>query len=53
MGCEEVCPIVEAKRTLNWNLEDPEGKTISTVREIRDKIEEEVKKIIMEVRNGP
>ena len=53
MGCEEVCPIVEAKRTLNWNLEDPEGKTISTVREIRDKIEEGVKKIIMEVRNGP
>jgi len=45
--------LLRQKRTLNWNLEDPEGKTISTVREIRDKIEEGVKKIIMEVRNGP
>jgi len=52
MGCEEVCPVVEAKRTLSWNLEDPEGKPISAVREIRDKIEEEVKSLLTEAKNG-
>lgn len=53
MGCEELCPIVEAKRSLSWDLEDPEGKSLAVVREIRDKIEEEVKKLIAEVKDGP
>jgi len=52
MGCEEVCPVIETERSLSWNLEDPEGKSLSVVREIRDKIEEEVKKLIAEVKDG-
>jgi len=44
MGCsvEEVCPAPLAKNVVDWQLEDPKGKPISKVREIRDEIERRV-----------
>src|SRR4030042_2656983 len=47
MGCnvEGVCPAAIVP-TEDWQLEDPEGKPIEKVREIRDGIEAKVKKLI-------
>jgi arsenate reductase (thioredoxin) len=48
MGCNDqgVCPGPFFKPTLEWKLEDPKGKPIEKVREIRDEIECKVKKLI-------
>lgn len=48
MGCsvEEVCPrpmlAKMQKKLVDWDLEDPKGKTIEEVRRIRDEIEAKV-----------
>ena len=36
MGCGEQCPVVPGLRRDDWLLEDPSGKPIARVREIRD-----------------
>lgn len=46
MGCGEgVCPVVP-KEVMDWELEDPSGKTLDEVREIRDQIRERVRKLV-------
>ena len=48
MGCsvEEVCPrpmlAKMQKKLVDWDLEDPKGKTIEEVRKIRDEIERRI-----------
>jgi arsenate reductase len=50
MGCEveSVCPAAFVP-TEDWQLEDPEGKSIEKVREIRGEIEAKVKKLTEEI----
>ncbi len=36
MGCGEQCPVVPGLRRDDWPLEDPKGKPIARVREIRE-----------------
>ena len=50
MGCNDqgICPGPFFKPTIDWNLEDPKGKPIEKVREIRDEIEGLVQKLITE-----
>jgi len=38
MGCGEQCPVVPGLRRDDWPLEDPKGKAIERVREIRDDV---------------
>jgi arsenate reductase (thioredoxin) len=38
MGCGDACPIYPGKRYEDWELEDPAGKDLETVRGIRDEI---------------
>src|SRR4051812_13642202 len=38
MGCGDACPIYPGKRYEDWDLEDPAGKDLDTVRGIRDEI---------------
>ena len=38
MGCGEQCPVVPGLRRDDWPLEDPKGKPIPRVREIRDDV---------------
>jgi arsenate reductase len=38
MGCGEQCPHVPGLRHLDWPLEDPKGKPVERVREIRDEV---------------
>lgn len=42
MGCGDVCPIYPGKRYLDWELEDPAGKSLDSVRHIRDEINRRV-----------
>jgi arsenate reductase len=50
MGCNDqgICPGPFFKPTIDWKLEDPKGKPIEKVREIRDEIERLVQKLITE-----
>ncbi len=38
MGCGDACPLLPGKRYEDWEIDDPEGKTIDQVRTIRDQI---------------
>ncbi len=46
MGCEEECPVVPGVRRMDWPLEDPKGKPVERVREIRDDIRTRVAKLV-------
>jgi arsenate reductase len=38
MGCGDECPVVPGLKRDDWPLEDPKGKPIGRVREIRDEV---------------
>jgi arsenate reductase len=44
MGCGAVCPVIPQIRREDWPLEDPKGKPVERVRQIRDDIRERVLK---------
>lgn len=48
MGCmdKESCPTLFLPNVLDWNLENPKGKPIEKVREIRDEVEQRVKEFV-------
>src|SRR6266545_2227350 len=52
MGCGDACPIYPGKRYEDWELEDPAGKDLETVRRIRDEIAERVKVLLGELLAG-
>jgi arsenate reductase len=45
MGCGDACPVILGKRYIDWDLEDPKGKGIERVREIRDEIAARVERL--------
>ncbi len=49
MGCGDACPVYPGKRYLNWDLDDPAGKTLADVRPIRDDIERRVRGLLNEL----
>jgi arsenate reductase len=46
MGCGEECPAVPGVRREDWPLDDPKGRPIDQVREIRDEIRGRVEKLV-------
>jgi arsenate reductase len=46
MGCGEQCPVVPGVRREDWPLEDPKGKSIERVREIRDDVKRRVDELV-------
>jgi arsenate reductase (thioredoxin) len=48
MGCGDACPIYPGKRYEDWELEDPTGKDLETVRRIRDEIAKRVDVLLTE-----
>jgi protein-tyrosine-phosphatase len=50
MGCGDACPIYPGKRYEDWEVEDPAGKDLVTVRRIRDDIERRVLRLIEQLR---
>jgi protein-tyrosine-phosphatase len=49
MGCGDACPVYPGKRYLDWELEDPAGKPLETVRRIRDEIRRRVEGLLAEL----
>ena len=49
MGCGDACPYYPGKRYVDWDLEDPAGKDVDTVRKIRDDIDNRVRGLIGEL----
>ena len=51
MGCMDnnFCPTLYIPKVIDWGLEDPKGKPIEKVREIRDEIEIRVRELAAEL----
>ena len=49
MGCGDACPIYPGKRYEDWDLDDPAGQDLETVRRIRDELDVRVGRLIEEL----
>ena len=49
MGCGDSCPYFPGKRYIDWDLADPAGQPIETVRELRGEIAGRVAALIAEL----
>ena len=49
MGCGDACPIYPGKRYEDWDLEDPAGQDLDTVRQIRDDIDARIRILVGEL----
>jgi protein-tyrosine-phosphatase len=49
MGCGDACPIYPGKRYEDWELDDPAGQGLDSVRRIRDDIDARVQRLIAEL----
>jgi arsenate reductase (thioredoxin) len=49
MGCGDACPVYPGKRYLDWDLPDPAGQDLETVRVIRDEIDARVQRLLAEL----
>ena len=49
MGCGDACPIYPGKRYEDWELDDPAGQGVESVRVIRDDIRGRIERLIREI----
>jgi arsenate reductase len=49
MGCGDECPYIPGKRNLDWDLPDPKGQPIETVRATRGEIERRTMQLVDEL----
>ena len=49
MGCGDACPIFPGKRYEEWELQDPAGQDLESVRVIRDQIEARVRTLLTQL----
>jgi arsenate reductase len=49
MGCGDECPYIPGKRYLDWDLDDPKGRSLEAVRATRDEIGRRVEALIAEL----
>jgi arsenate reductase len=49
MGCGETCPVFPGKRYEDWELDDPKGQDLDTVRRIVDEVDAHVRKLLDEL----
>ena len=52
MGCGDACPFFPGKRYEDWELDDPAGQDVATVRPIRDEIRDRVAALISSLDGG-
>ncbi|MFZ0012581.1 MAG: arsenate reductase ArsC [Acidimicrobiia bacterium] len=53
MGCGDACPVFPGKRYIDWELDDPSGKSVEDVRPIRDEIERRVSALLEDLTARP
>lgn len=49
MGCGDACPFFPGKRYEDWELDDPAGQGIESVRPIRDDIKARIQTLVAEL----
>lgn len=49
MGCGDACPIFPGKKYEDWELDDPAGRSIESVRPIRDEIRTRIERLLDEL----
>ncbi|MDJ0338502.1 arsenate reductase ArsC [Cryobacterium sp. PH31-O1] len=49
MGCGDACPIFPGKRYEDWQLNDPAGQGIESVRPIRNEIKARIEALLAEI----
>jgi arsenate reductase len=49
MGCGDACPVFPGKRYEDWELDDPAGQNIDSVRKIRDDIRVRIETLVAEL----
>lgn len=49
MGCGDTCPFFPGVRYEDWELEDPAGKDLDTVRRVRDEIRGRVETLLAQL----
>ena len=49
MGCGDACPIYPGKRYEDWQLDDPAGQDLETVRRIRDDLDQRIQELVAEL----
>jgi arsenate reductase (thioredoxin) len=52
MGCGDTCPVFPGKHYEDWDLPDPAGQPIETVRRIRDEIRDRVQVLVGQLLPG-
>lgn len=49
MGCGETCPVFPGKRYEDWEIDDPKGQDLETIRAIVDDIDARVQALLLEL----
>jgi protein-tyrosine-phosphatase len=49
MGCGDACPIYPGKRYEEWEVGDPAGRDLESVRGVRDELDARVQQLIGEI----
>ncbi len=49
MGCGDSCPFIPGKRYIDWDLEDPKGQGVESVRATRIEIERHVESLLADL----
>lgn len=49
MGCGDACPYIPGKRYLDWELPDPHGQSVDSVRMTRDEITRRIEGLLAEL----
>jgi arsenate reductase (thioredoxin) len=51
MGCGDSCPVLPGKSYVDWEFEDPAGKSVEAVRPIVDEIDRRTQNLLTEILN--
>jgi arsenate reductase len=49
MGCGDECPYIPGTRSVDWELDDPAGRSLDEVRGVRDEIGRRVEALVAEL----
>jgi len=52
MGCGDDCPYIPGKKYIDWDLLDPDGKSVGEVRAIRNDINARVRQLASDLDTG-
>ncbi|HWD51812.1 MAG TPA: hypothetical protein VG412_05395, partial [Acidimicrobiales bacterium] len=53
MGCGDACPVLPATRYLDWELDDPAGLPVESVRPIVEEIDRRVQALLADLLDSP